>query len=235
MRGSLILIPNTLGDDPCALLHLTPEIEKYINELDVFIVENLKAARRFIKRVNRDRDISSLTFHEIRKKDKGNYSTYLDVAIKGGSIGLLSDAGIPSVADPGFSAVSAAQELDLIIKPLTGPSSIMLALSASGLNGQKFTFHGYLPIESGKRVKKLRDLCRIAREGATHIFMETPYRNNPLIEDILNNCPEDIKLCLAKNLTLEGEYIKTLTVEDWIKNKNIPSFNKKPTIFLLGY
>jgi len=230
--SALYLIPVTLGDTSIEKV-LPPYNKEVILNIRHFIVEDVRSARRFLKKVEREIDIDSLTFYTLNKHTSPEeLSGYLQPLINGKSMGVISEAGCPAIADPGADVVAIAQRKGLKVVPLVGPSSILLAVMGSGFNGQSFAFHGYLPIESGERAKKLKMLeQRAYNEKQTQLFIETPYRNHKMVEDILMHCRPQTKLCIAANLTCEGEYIKTMTVKDW-KNR-VPDLSKLPCIFLL--
>lgn len=233
-HGTLYLIPITLGESPIS--QVIPEYNNaIINEIDVYIVENIKTARRFLRRAGIIKPIDELTFFEIDKRsDTNNYPTFIKPLAEGKNIGILSEAGCPGVADPGADIVQLAQELKYKVVPLVGPSSILLSLMASGFNGQSFCFNGYLPIEQKDRIYKLKTLERIAfREKQTQLFIETPYRNMPLLKDILTNLNDSTKLCIAVDITLPTEEIYTKTIEEWKKMTKF-DLNKRPCIFLIG-
>jgi 16S rRNA (cytidine1402-2'-O)-methyltransferase len=198
-----------------------------------FIVEDVRSARRFLKKVDREFDIDSLSFYPLNKHTSAeDISGYLKPLLAGQSMGVISEAGCPAVADPGADVVAIAQRKNLKVVPLVGPSSIILSVMGSGFNGQSFAFHGYLPIEPGERVKRIKQLeQRIYSENQTQLFIETPYRNHKMIDDLLQNCRPQTKLCIAANLTCEGEYIKTRAISEW-KGK-VPDLSKIPCIFLL--
>lgn len=231
MKGKIYLIPTTLGDTE--LNSVIPlEVQQLIPTLQYFIVENIRTARRYLKKVDKSIDIDALTFFELNKHSSANeISTYID-AIETHDIGIISEAGCPGVADPGADVVKLAQEKNITVVPLVGPSSILLSLMASGFNGQNFAFNGYLPIKGNERAKKLKQLeARSLSENQTQIFIETPYRNNKLIEDIVANCNGSTQLCVAVDITLPTELIKTMPLKLWRKT-NI-DLHKKPAIFLL--
>lgn len=232
MDVALYLIPVTLGDTPIDKV-LPPYNKEVILNITHFIVEDVRTARRFLKRVEQCIDIDSLTFYPLNKHTSSeDISGYLEPLISGQSMGVISEAGCPAIADPGADVVAIAQRKGLKVVPLVGPSSILLAVMGSGFNGQSFAFHGYLPIEPDERARKLKMLeQRAYAEKQTQLFIETPYRNHKMVEDILRNCRPQTKLCIAANLTCEGEYIKTRTVKDW-KNR-VPDLSKIPCIFLL--
>ncbi len=232
MQPSLFLIPVTLGDTP--LINVLPEHNKEIIRLVThFIVEDVRTARRFLKKALPEIQIESLTFFELNKHTSPEViSSYLDPLKKGFHVGVLSEAGCPAIADPGADVVAIAQQNKIKVVPLVGPSSILLSLMASGFNGQSFAFLGYLPIESGARIKTLKQMeQRIYSEHQTQIFIETPYRNQKMVEEILKNCKPQTKLCIAANLTCEDEFVQTKMIKDW-KGK-LPDLSKIPTIFLL--
>ena len=215
METALYLLPVTLGDT--SIEKVLPSYNKeIISGIRYFIVEDVRSARRFLNKHTSPEDISG----------------YLQPLVGGASMGVISEAGCPAVADPGADVVAIAQRKKLKVVPLVGPSSIILSVMASGFNGQSFAFHGYLPIEPGERAKKLKALeQRVYAENQTQLFIETPYRNHKMVEDILLNCRPQTKLCIAANITCEGEYIQTRTVKDW--KGHVPDLSKIPCIFLL--
>ena len=216
METALYLLPVTLGDTP--IEKVLPSYNKeIISGIRYFIVEDIRSARRFLKKVDKEIDIDALTFYPLNKHTSPeDISGYLKPLIGGASMGVISEAGCPAVADPGADVVAIAQRKKLKVVPLVGPSSIILSVMGSGFNGQSFAFHGYLPIEPGERGKKLKALeQRVYAENQTQLFIETPYRNHKMVEDILQNCRPQTKLCIAANITCEGEYIQTRTVKDW--------------------
>ena len=228
----MYLIPTTLGDnEPLEVLPLS--VRKVIEELDYFIVENEKTARRFIKRITPKKPQPSLNLLKLDKyADELEVRTYLDVCLKGISVGLLSEAGVPAIADPGAEIVKMAHEKSIRVVPLVGPSSIILAMMASGFNGQNFAFNGYLPIESSERKKAIKNLERLSKEkGQSQIFIETPYRNEKMFADLKSTLTPSTKLCIACDITLQTEYIKTLEAKDW-KTEH-PDLHKRPTIFII--
>ena len=232
MRASLFLIPVTLGDTEHR--RVLPEYNRdVILSIRHFIVENVRTARRFLKKVEPGIVIDDLTFYELNKHTSPEQvAGYLAPLAKGESVGVISEAGCPAIADPGADVVAIAQRKDYPVVPLVGPSSILMSVMGSGFNGQSFAFHGYLPIEPGERAKKLKTLeQRVYAENQTQLFIETPYRNHKMIEDILQNCRPQTKLCIAANITCEGEFIQTRTVKDW--KGHIPELSKIPCIFLL--
>lgn len=232
MQTALYLIPVTLGETEISKV-LPQYNAEIVKSLKFFIVENIRSARRFLKKVDSKIDIDSLTFFELNKHTTAEeVSTYLDPLIKGNSIGIISEAGCPAIADPGADVVAIAQRKKLKVIPLVGPSSILMSVMGSGFNGQSFAFNGYLPIEASDRAKKIKQLeSRIYSENQTQIFIETPYRNAKMFDDLIKNCKPQTKLCIASNITCEDESIITLTLQDWKKSKiEIP---RVPAIFLI--
>ena len=232
MDTALYLLPVTLGDTP--IERVLPSYNKeIILQIKHFIVEDVRSARRFLKKVDKNIDIDGLTFYPLNKHALPDVvSDYLKPLTEGHSMGVISEAGCPAVADPGADVVAIAQRKNLKVVPLVGPSSIILSVMGSGFNGQSFAFHGYLPIEPSERVKRLKELeQRIYNEFQTQLFIETPYRNNKMAEDILKTCRPQTKLCIAANITCEGEYIKTKTVREW--KGHLPDLSKIPCIFLI--
>ena len=233
MEAALSLIPVTLGDTPIS--NVLPSYNKeIILGIRHFIVEELRTARRFLKAVEKSIDIDSLTFYEMGKHaDVSRFNQYLEPLRKGQSVGVISEAGCPAVADPGVDVVAIAQREGLRVVPLVGPSSILLAVMASGFNGQSFAFHGYLPIDAGARTKRLKQLeSRSAAEHQTQLFIETPYRNEKLMADLLATCNPQTRLCIAAGLTTEQEYVRSQSIRDWKKN-GLPQISKIPTIFAI--
>ena len=232
MDTALYLIPVTLGDTPIETVLPSYNKEVILN-IRHFIVEDLRSARRFLKKVEKSIDIDALQFYPLNKHTSPNeISDYLKPLEKGEPMGVISEAGCPAVADPGADVVSIAQRKNLKVVPLIGPSSIILSIMGSGFNGQSFAFHGYLPVDSAERIKKLKQIeQRVYNEKQTQLFIETPYRNNKMVEDILTNCRPQTLLCIASNITCEDEYIKTKSIKDW-KGK-VPDLAKIPCIFLL--
>ncbi len=232
MQTALYLIPVTLGETPIDAV-LPAHNREIILGIKHFIVENIRTARRFLKKTDSSINIDSLTFYELNKHTSpADVSGYLQPIANGESVGVISEAGCPAIADPGADVVALAQQKKYKVVPLVGPSSIIMSVMGSGFNGQSFAFHGYLPIDSSERIKRLKQLeGRIYSENQTQLFIETPYRNNKMFEDIIKNCRPQTKLCIASNITCEDESIITLSVADWIKRKfEIP---KVPTIFLI--
>ena len=232
MAASLFLIPATLGDT--AISKALPDYNKtVILSIKYFIVENIRTARRFLKKTDPCININELTFFTLNKHtSKESIASFLNPVKDGFSVGIISEAGCPAIADPGAEVVAIAQQENIRVVPLVGPSSILLALMASGFNGQCFAFHGYLPIDNEQRIKTLKILeQKIYSENQTQLFIETPYRNNKMLEDILKTCKSSTKLCIAADITLESEYIKTYNISEWKKQK--PDLSKRPCIFAL--
>ncbi len=230
-NGVLYLIPTVIADNSLGMI--PPDIREVIIHTNIYIVENIKTARRFIKAVYKEKNIDDCTFVELDKHQNYRFDdSILTEVFQGKNIGLMSEAGVPCIADPGNKVVEAAHEMDITVVPLSGPSAIIMALMASGFNGQQFTFNGYLPIETGERKGRLQQMESLAKKGITQIFMDTPYRNQKLLDEIINNCKFDTMLCIACNITAQDEFIKTLPLSEWKKRK--PDLNKKPAIFVLG-
>lgn len=232
-KGCLYIIPNTIGNDEIDY-SIPAEVKHIINGLDNFIAENEKEVRRLIKLVNPNKSQDQISINVLNKHTPNNESkTFLDICLMGNSIGMISDAGCPAIADPGSSIISRAHNLKIKVKPLVGASSIFLALMSSGMNGQNFSFNGYLPIEKRERKKKIKFLeKKTLTHNQSQIFMETPYRNNSLFKDLINSLSGSIKLCIATDLTLISENIKTKTIDEWKSIKSL-DLNKRPTIFII--
>ena len=233
MAGKLYLIPTRLGENP-PLEVLPLSIKKVVEELTHFIVENEKTARRFIKIISPKKSQGELTIYKLNKFTKAEeIPAFLSPCDEGISIGLLSEAGCPAIADPGASVVKLAHEKNIRVLPLVGPSSILLALMASGMNGQQFTFHGYLPIDKNERKRKIKQIERNAiTNSASQIFIETPYRNNNLFEDLIKILHNQTKLCVAVDITLPTEYIQTKTAAQW--QRVSIDLHKRPCIFIIS-
>jgi 16S rRNA (cytidine1402-2'-O)-methyltransferase len=231
-KGQLFLIPSTLGSDQ-AVPFLAPSVIDEILLLDHFIVENARSARRFLKKCGFAKDFDSVVFYELNNRTKASeYGSMIQPLKSGIDMGLISEAGVPAVADPGSEIVALAHQNQIRVRPLVGPSSILLALMASGLNGQGFTFNGYLPRKENERIKALKQLEFLSKKtGFTQIFMDTPYRNIALLENIVENLSPYTQLCIAVNLTMPDEKILTQEIARW-KKSNI-SLDKKPAMFLL--
>lgn len=232
MEVALYLLPVTLGDT--AIEKVLPSYNReIIVGIKHFIVEDVRSARRFLKKVDASICIDELTFYPLNKHTSPeDIAGYLSPLAEGNAMGVISEAGCPAVADPGADVVAIAQRRNLKVVPLVGPSSIILSVMGSGFNGQSFAFHGYLPIESADRMRKLKELeTRVYAENQTQLFIETPYRNQKMMEEILKVCRPQTKLCIAANITCDGEFIKTKTVKEW--KGHLPDLNKIPCIFLI--
>ncbi len=232
-EGKLYLIPTTLGSFDTINRVIPDYNTSIVFGLDIFIVEQVRTARRFLSKLNYPGKIDDITFYELNKHTpESDVFNYLYNIPPGKSVGLLSEAGTPCVADPGAAVVKIAHELKMTVVPLVGPNSIILSLMASGFNGQNFTFHGYLPIDKSALSKKLKELEQTsARATQTQIFIETPYRNNQMLAAIIKSCSPNTLLCIATDLTLPTESVVTQSVSDWRGKKH--DFHKKPTVFLL--
>ena len=229
---ALYLIPVPLSEGSLDAVLPARNIE-IVREIKHFIVENVRTARRFLKKCDRDIDIDTLTFYELNRHTKPEeISGYLTPLLQGQSMGVISEAGCPAIADPGADVVAIAQRKSLKVVPLVGPSSILMSVMGSGFNGQSFAFLGYLPIDAGARAKKLKDMeFNIRVNDQTQVFIETPYRNNKLIAELSKTLPKHLKLCVASDITGERESIVTRGVAEWAKVKY--DYDKIPTIFLL--
>ncbi|WP_460219220.1 SAM-dependent methyltransferase [Psychroserpens sp. MEBiC05023] len=230
--GKLYLIPTRLGDNP-PLEVLPISVKKIIELVDDYIVENEKTARRFIKKVDSRKSQSTLNFKILNKYTQPEeIQNFLDNCKNGNPMGLLSEAGCPGIADPGADIVKLAHETGIQVVPLVGPSSIILALMSSGMNGQSFAFNGYIPIDKAERKATLKRLERLSFEqNQTQLFIETPYRNNKVLEEICSTLHQNTRVCIACDITLPTEYIRTMTVKDW-KQTNI-DLHKRPAIFVI--
>jgi 16S rRNA (cytidine1402-2'-O)-methyltransferase len=232
MKGpaTVYLIPTFLDEENMEVL--PAYIIGAVKSAEVFFVENERSARRFLKKLWREMDIDSYRWFVIHKAEDVLKQEFLREVKQGKQIAILSEAGCPGIADPGQILVAAAQEAGAIVKPLVGPSSILLALMASGMNGQHFQFQGYLPIETIERSRRIKELETISyKDHSAQIFIETPYRNLSMLDSLLKNCSNQTRLCIAVNLTGKSESIRTKTIEAW--RKDIPEINKQPAIFIL--
>lgn len=232
-KGKIYLIPTTLGGENVDNIAV-PFIKDIVNHIDHYAVENVKHARRYLRKLDIQKNIGELSFFELNKRaDLTDLPVFIDQALEGKNIGVISDAGCPGIADPGAEVVAIAHRKNIQVVPISGPSSIFLALMGSGFNGQEFTFHGYLPKEQKDRISKIREFEKnVIKSGQTQIFMDTPYRNSHVYSDILAKCRPDTMLCIACNLTTNTEMIKTMPVFKWRKQK--PNLHKRPALFLLG-
>jgi 16S rRNA (cytidine1402-2'-O)-methyltransferase len=228
--GTVYLIPTFLHEDA---LHVLPAyLTDAIKECQVFFVENDKTTRRFFKKLWKEMVIDNYQWHIIHKAEDEVKAAFIKALKEGKNIGIVSEAGCPGIADPGQILIEASQQIGANVKPLVGPSSILLALMASGMNGQCFQFHGYLPIDSIERKKKIKELeLDSKKRNCTQIFIETPYRNNALIKDVLDNCQAETRFCIAVDITAPSETIQTKMAKQW--KQAVPDFHKRLGIFLL--
>lgn len=231
MNGRIYLIPVTLGGDD--FLKVIPEkVIDLTRQLRFFIVEDIRSARRFLRLIDKQFPIDDTVFYELNEHTiESDIEQYLEPVKRGSDIGILSEAGLPGIADPGAMIIALAHRKRITVTPLSGPSSIILALISSGLNGQNFTFNGYLPVKPAEKSSKLRELEKKAGEGFAQIFMETPYRNQKMLESILTTCHNDTLLCIAVDITLPGESIRTMRISEW--KKDLPLLNDKLVIFVM--
>lgn len=230
MKSIVYLIPTVLSEDATATI--PAYVMEAVKQCTVFFVENERTARRFLKSLWKEMVIDDYEWHAIHKAEEEVLSIFKQRIKEGKTIGIISEAGCPGIADPGQILIEAAQQLNATIKPLVGPSSILLALMGSGMNGQQFQFVGYLPIDNQEKFKTLKELeAESKKKNCTQIFIETPYRNNQLIETILKTCQPSTRLCIAAELTGANELIRTKTIAEWKKEKT--DFHKKPVIFCL--
>ena len=231
--AKLYLVPNVLSEGDWQNV-LPAQLFQILTNTRYFIVEDVRTARRFLKQVNKEINIDECTFYELNKRTNyGEIPNYLKPIEQGFDVAVISEAGCPGIADPGADVVKIAHQKEYKVVPIVGPSSIILALMASGLNGQDFAFKGYLPVKPNERVKEILVLeKRILNQRQTQIFIETPYRNNHLISDLIKTCSPTTLLCIAANITGENEFISTKTIQQW-KSK-VPDLHKQPAIFLLG-
>ncbi|CAE6484910.1 conserved hypothetical protein [Nitrosomonas nitrosa] len=231
--GKLFLIPSPLGET--RLGNILPEnVQRRVANLRHFIVEHPKTARLFLKQIECHRPLQEIEMQILNEHTRFNeIEQLLAPVFSGYDIGLLSEAGCPAIADPGANLVHIAHQKNVTIVPLVGPSSIFLALMASGFNGQNFHFHGYLPVKDDLKIRAIHNLEeQSAKMSQTQIFIEAPYRNQKLLETLVKYCKDETELCIASNLTLESEYIITKSIKTW--KSNLPDINKKPTVFLLS-
>ncbi len=230
--GTLFLIPVPLAENASAK-SFTPYLTQTINHIKEYIVENEKTARRFLREAGLTIPQSELTIHDYGKHNRDiPINEFFTGLVAGNDVGLMSEAGCPGVADPGAEIVAEAHRKRIKVVPLVGPSSILLAIMASGFSGQSFTFHGYLPIDKIERAKKIKELEALSqRNKQTQLFIETPFRNNPMLEEILRSCAPKTRLCIACDLTAESEFVQTKTIAEW--KQKVPDLHKRPTIFLL--
>ena len=232
-KGKLYLIPNILAPNTAEMV-IAPQVKEIIKNTHYYLAENIRTARRYISSLNLEINISTLHFEVLDKRTQEKEMAALAAPLLSGhDLGIVSEAGCPGIADPGALAVSYAHKKSIQVVPISGPSSLFLALMASGFSGQKFTFHGYLPIDRKERINAFKQLeSQAKKDGSTQLFMETPFRNQKLLEDLLAHLLPDTPLCIAKNLTGADEMVRTLTVAEW--KKSMPDLHKVPTVFLLG-
>ncbi|MCZ4320209.1 SAM-dependent methyltransferase [Aequorivita viscosa] len=231
-KGNLYLIPCPMGDVP-PLVVLPISVKNAVEKIDYYIVEHEKNARRFIKSIVPEKQQPKLKFKEINKFTlPEEIPAMLNPCLEGIDVGVISDAGCPGIADPGARAVHYAHELEIKVVPLVGPSSILLAMMASGFNGQNFAFNGYLPIDKGERKRELKRLEKLSKDlDQSQLFIETPYRNNQMLQSLTENLNPQTRICVACDITLPSEYIKTAPVSLWKKIK--VDLHKRPTLFII--
>ncbi len=232
-KGKIYLFPSLLGDTPLDAVIPRDVINK-MHQIKYFIVENVRTSRRYLSKSGIGSPIDELRFFELNKHtNPTEIHAFLAPALAGNNMGLLSEAGTPCIADPGALVVELAHANGIEVVPLSGPNSIILALMASGLNGQHFAFNGYLPIQTAERSQALKQFEKQAIEtGQTQIFIETPFRNNQLLQALVRNCKPSTRLCIAADITLETSFIATRTIGEW--SRKLPELNKRPTVFLIG-
>lgn len=231
LPGKIYLIPSFLGEDNPSII--PQQVKDVVNNLNEFIVEDLRTARRYLRSIGYTKNFDTeVTLHELDKHaPQQKCNILLENVLRGNNCGLISEAGNPCIADPGNEIVAFAHKKNIEVIPLVGPSSILLALIASGFNGQQFSFHGYLPIKEPDRGRKIKHLEGMSR-SATQIFMETPFRNQKLLDELLKTCADTTHLCIACDLTLSTQFVKTKTIKEWKQQK--PELNKRYCIFLMG-
>ena len=231
MNGRIYLIPVTLGGDD--FLRVIPEkVIGLTRQLRYFIVEDIRSARRFLRLIDKEFPINDSVFFELNEHTgESDITNYLEPIFNGSDIGVLSEAGLPGIADPGAGIIAMAHQKGITVTPLSGPSSILLALISSGLNGQNFSFNGYLPVKPAERSVKLRELEKKAGEGYAQIFMETPYRNQKMLESIITTCHSNTLLCIAADITLPTESIRTMKISEW--KRDLPLLNDKLVVFVM--
>jgi len=231
VKGRIYLIPVTLGGDDFAAVIPEKALE-ITRRLRFFVVEEIRSARRYLRLIDRSFPIDVTRFYELNEHTREtDIAQFLDPVINGSDMGLMSEAGLPGIADPGARLIALAHREKITVIPLAGPSSIILALISSGLNGQNFTFNGYLPVKPAERAAKLKELERKARDGYAQLFMETPYRNQKMFETILLVCNNDTKLCIASDITLPTELIRTMKISGWKKEK--PDLKDRLVVYVM--
>lgn len=228
--GTLYLIPIPIAEE--ALSSLSADVSTHTEKLRYYFVENVRTARRFLRSVHATLVIDDITFSEIDKHSGPDINTLKKWLKEGKNIGILSESGCPGIADPGADLAAVAQNMGATVIPVTGPNSLILALMASGLNGQSFCFNGYLPVKDPARSQEIKAMENASRKkNQTQLFIETPYRNDVLLADLMKNCDNNTRICIAKNITGADSYVKTKIAADW--KKEIPVIGKVPTVFLL--
>ena len=232
-KGSLYLIPTTLGITPVDG-SLPSKVIETVSNLEFFIVENIRTSRRYLSKLGMKTPIRELDFQVLNKHSlKNKIDELLSPIDKGYDVGVLSEAGCPGIADPGAEIVAIAHRRNIQVVPLIGPSSILLALMGSGLNGQTFTFHGYLPKDRRLRIAAILELeSQTENTGASQVFIEAPFRNKHILQDIVKQCKTQTLLCLGTDLSLESESLQTRTIGEW--KKDLPKIDKRPTVFIIG-
>ena len=231
--GTLYMVPVTLGDDNLSYV-IPADVMQLVQNLEYFVVENEKSARRFLGSVKTHKPVRELNFQLLNEHSaEKDLPALIAPLLAGHNVGMLSEAGCPGIADPGALLAALAHKKNIRVTPLVGPSSILLGLMASGFNGQQFTFLGYLPSDKAARVNQLKEIEKQSQcLNETQIFIETPYRNQHMLEDILASCAANTKLCIAKNVSLETEFVVSKTIAEW-KKTELPDLHKQPTVFLL--
>jgi 16S rRNA (cytidine1402-2'-O)-methyltransferase len=231
MAGNIYLIPVTLGGDD--FLKVIPEkVISLTKLLRFFIVEDIRSARRYLRLIDKGFPIDDTVFLELNEHTgESEISDYLEPVINGSDLGIMSEAGLPGIADPGAKIIALAHRKNIKVIPLSGPSAIILALISSGFNGQNFTFNGYLPVKPSEKISRIRELEKKAHDGYAQIFMETPYRNQKMFESVIATCSSETMLCVAADITLPSEYIRSMKISDW--KKNIPLLDDKLVVFVL--
>jgi 16S rRNA (cytidine1402-2'-O)-methyltransferase len=231
VNGRIYLIPVTLGGDDFQKV-IPEKVITLTRQLRFFVVEDIRSARRFLRLIDKAFPINDTVFYELNEHTgESDIEQYLEPVFKGSDIGVLSEAGLPGIADPGARIVALAHQRKIRVTPLSGPSSILLALISSGLNGQNFTFNGYLPVKPAERSAKIRELEKKAGEGFAQIFMETPYRNQKMIESLLTTCHNDTMLCIAADITLTTESIRTMKISEW--KRDLPILTDKLVVYVM--
>jgi len=231
VNGRIYLIPVTLGGDDFQKV-IPEKVLSLTRQLRFFIVEDIRSARRFLRLIDKDFPINETEFFELNEHTgETDIVHYLEPVFRGSDIGVMSEAGLPGIADPGSRIVALAHQKKIIVTPLSGPSSILLALISSGFNGQNFTFNGYLPVKPSEKAARIKELEKKSHEGYAQIFIETPYRNQKMFDSIISTCNKNTMLCVAVDITLPSESIISMKISEW--KRNIPSLNDKLVIFAI--